>query len=32
MSKKIEWSPRAKKDYLKTLKYIQEQWGDNTVK
>lgn len=32
MSKKIEWSPRSKQDYINTLNYLQDKWGDNTVK
>jgi plasmid stabilization system protein ParE len=32
MSKKIEWSPRSKQDYINTLNYLQDKWGDNAVK
>lgn len=32
MNKPIEWSPRSKKDYLKLLEYLQEEWGEKVVK
>lgn len=32
MNKPIEWSPRSKKDYLKLLDYLQEEWGGKIVK
>jgi plasmid stabilization system protein ParE len=31
MSKPIEWSPRARQDYLKLLDYLAEKWGNKTI-
>ncbi|PTB96002.1 type II toxin-antitoxin system RelE/ParE family toxin [Marivirga lumbricoides] len=31
MSKPIEWSPRARQDYLKLLDYLADKWGNKTV-
>ena len=32
MSKSIEWSPRSKQDYLNLLEYLQNEWGEKTIK
>lgn len=32
MSKPIEWSPRSKKDFLNLLDYLQDKWGEKTVR
>lgn len=32
MNKPIEWSPQSKKDYLKLLNYLQEEWGEKVKK
>ncbi len=32
MSKQIEWSPRATKEYLSLLEYLLDEWGEKTVR
>lgn len=32
MTKSIEWSPRAKNDYLNILNFLEEQWGEKIIK
>jgi plasmid stabilization system protein ParE len=32
MNKKIEWSPRATKEYLNLIDYLLSEWGERTEK
>ena len=32
MSKRIEWSPRSKEDYLIILDYLESKWGTKTIR
>lgn len=32
MSKPIEWSPRSKQDYMNLLDYLQNKWGEKTIR